>query len=235
MDFIDRLKALSTRLQSLTDRIGTEEGTKQFLVLPLLNALGYDIHDPTEVDPEFAADVGVKKGEKVDYAIYHDGIPIILLECKPAKSTLKSSDVSQLFRYFTATNARFGILTNGILYRFYSDLDAPNKMDTEPFLEFNLFDFAPRDTENLKWFAKGSFDLQGTLQAASDIKHTTLIKRFLSVQVNKPEEDFVSYVRPGLPELRNETRSGTIHETPPRISPRSQKRAPTPYYWYPEW
>ena len=195
MDFVERLNLLASRAQDRIHLIVNEEGSKHALVLPFLTELGYDISDPSQVVPEFTADVGIRKGEKADYAICRDGSPIILVECKSAKSSLTSEDTSQLFRYFTTTDARFGILTNGISYRFYTDLEAPNKMDGRPFLKFDLFDFAARDVENLRPFVKDSFSLRYALRAASDIKYTTDIKRFLSNQTNKPDEDFVSYVR----------------------------------------
>ena len=195
MDFIEQIKALATRSQNHIDQIVTEEGTKHALVLPFLTALGYDTFNPIELVPEHPADIGIKKGEKVDYAICQDGAPVIIIECKSAKSTLDSADISQLFRYFTATDAKFGILTNGTSYWFYTDLLAPNKMDVEPFLKFELFDFTPRDVKNLRLFSKDSFDLSETLQAVSDIRYRADIKGFLSNQINRPDDDFVRYVR----------------------------------------
>jgi hypothetical protein len=94
--------------------------------------------DPFEVTPEIDADVGVKKGEKVDYAILKDGKPVMLFECKTCNASLDECHASQLYRYFSVTPARVGVLTNGVVYRFFSDLEAPNKMDSQPFLEVNL-------------------------------------------------------------------------------------------------
>ena len=138
MSFDEKIAALIQRLPKLTDHLQTEEATKNALVMPFIAALGYDVFNPKEVIPEFAADVGTKKGEKVDYAIMRDGETIILVECKKANGDLSHENMSQLYRYFTVTKARIAILANGIQYRFYSDLEETNKMDDKPFLELDL-------------------------------------------------------------------------------------------------
>ena len=134
MDFADQITALASRIHKQLDHIQTEEATKNALILPFINALGYNVFDPTEVVPEFTADVGIKKGEKVDYAIKLDGKVIMLFECKQVGAALSRAHASQLFRYFTVTEARVGVLTNGVTYLFFSDLEEPNKMDERPFL-----------------------------------------------------------------------------------------------------
>ncbi|RYG61602.1 hypothetical protein EON80_23805, partial [bacterium] len=113
MDFSDRLQTLSSRVPIVSSRLLTEEATKNALVMPFIGALGYDVFDPLEVIPEFIADYGVKKGEKVDYAIVKDDKIIVLFECKKFGGDLNVSHASQLFRYFSVTEARVGVLTNG--------------------------------------------------------------------------------------------------------------------------
>lgn len=140
MDFIDQLKALAAKVPALCDVLKTEEATKNALVMPFIQILGYDIFDPTEVVPEFVADVGIKKGEKVDYAIKKEGQIIMLFECKHCGGDLSIKHASQLFRYFSTTEAKIGVLTNGVIYRFFTDLEAPNKMDEKPFLEVDMLD-----------------------------------------------------------------------------------------------
>ena len=115
----------------MRDSIQTEEATKTSLIMPFFSLLGYDVFDPNEFVPEFTADVGIKKGEKVDYAIVNEGQPVILIEAKWVGEKLDRHD-SQLFRYFGTTCAKFAILTNGVIYRFYTDLDEQNKMDEKP-------------------------------------------------------------------------------------------------------
>ena len=191
MDLIDRLKELSVRVSKLLGHLETEEATKTALVMPFINALGYNVFDPTEVVPEFTADVGTKKGEKVDYAILSDGKPIILFECKPAGTDLDKEHASQLYRYFSVTDAQLSVLTNGVIYHFFSDLEEPNKMDSRPFLEFDLLDVNERVVEELKKFTKERFDIESILSTASDLKYTKGIKRILGEQWMNPSEDFV--------------------------------------------
>jgi hypothetical protein len=114
MDMIDQLRALATRIAATKNLIQTEEATKNAMVMPFIQILGYNVFDPTEVTPELIADVGTKKGEKVDYAVLRDGKPILLFECKKCGGDLHINHASQLFRYFHVTAARFGVLTNGL-------------------------------------------------------------------------------------------------------------------------
>lgn len=194
MDFIDHLRVLATRIANTRTVIQTEEATKNAMIMPFIQILGYNVFDPLEVTPELVADVGTKKGEKVDYAILRDGKPIMLFECKKAGGDLHINHASQLFRYFHVTAARFGILTNGITYRFFTDLEQPNKMDEKPFFEFNILDFKERDVEELKKFAKAAFDLDTILTTANDLKYTRAIQTRLAEWMVAPAEEFVRLV-----------------------------------------
>lgn len=198
MDFIDHLRVLSSRIAVNKDRIQTEEATKNAMVMPFIQILGYNVFDPLEVTPELVADVGTKKGEKVDYAILRDGKPIMLFECKKAGGDLHINHASQLFRYFHVTEARFGVLTNGLVYRFFTDLEQPNKMDEKPFFEFNILDFKERDVEELKKFAKAAFDLDTILTTANDLKYTRAIQNRLAEWMLSPSEEFVRLVSSDL-------------------------------------
>jgi predicted type IV restriction endonuclease len=191
MDFIDHLRVLSTRIANTKSIISTEEATKNAMIMPFIQILGYNVFDPLEVTPELVADVGTKKGEKVDYAILRDGKPIILFECKKAGADLNINHAGQLFRYFHVTEARFGVLTNGLVYRFFTDLEKPNKMDEKPFFEFSILDFNERDVEELKKFAKSTFDLDTILNTANELKYTRAIQTRLAEWMLNPSEDFV--------------------------------------------
>lgn len=193
MDFADKIRELSVNLQRQLAHIKTEEATKNALIMPFIAALGYNVFDPTEVTPELHADVGLKKGEKVDYAILKEGKPIVLFECKWHGADLSKEHASQLYRYFSVTEARFGVLTNGINYRFFTDLEAPNKMDSTPFFEFSLSNYRDHDVEELKRFSKSSYDLTGILTTASELKYTREIQRVLADQWQKPSDDFVRF------------------------------------------
>lgn len=191
MDLIDQLKALASRIANTKSLIQTEEATKNAMVMPFIQLLGYNVFDPTEVTPELTADIGTKKGEKVDYAILRDGRPIMLLECKKCGAELNVNHAGQLFRYFHVTSSRFGVLTNGLRYQFFTDLEQPNKMDDKPFFEFDMLDFKERDVEELKKFAKSAFDEDVILTTASDLKYTRILQNRLGDWMTAPPEEFV--------------------------------------------
>jgi hypothetical protein len=207
MDFIDQLRSLSTRIAATKDIIKTEEATKNAMVMPFIQILGYNVFDPLEVTPELVADVGTKKGEKVDYAVLQDGKPIMLFECKKAGADLCINHAGQLFRYFHVTAASFGVLTNGLVYKFFTDLEQPNKMDETPFFDFNVLDFKERDVEELKKFAKSAFDIDAILHTANDLKFTTAIQSKLAGWMAAPEEKFVRLLAADLVGTRKFTQT----------------------------
>lgn len=192
MDLKDQLKLIAERAIKLKEQIQTEEATKNAFVMPFLQSLGYDVFNPLEVVPEFIADIGIKKGEKIDYAIFKDGKPTILIECKHWAQNLNVHD-GQLLRYFHVSKAKFGLLTNGITYRFYSDLVAPNKMDEKPFLEFNLTDIKDNQIEELKKFHKANFDAESITNTASELKFMNELKHLLNQELISPSPEFVKH------------------------------------------
>ena len=194
MGMSDEIAKISTRISEKCDRVETEEATKNAFILPFIRlVLGYDHTDPDEVVPEFTADVGIKKGEKVDYAIIIDGKPVMLMECKPAKTDLDKEHASQLYRYFSVTDSKFGILTNGIIYRFYTDIDEPNKMDKKPFFEIDLTNVTDADEKELKQFTKSAFDLESIVESASELKYKNEMKKIMAEQLKDPEDEFVRF------------------------------------------
>lgn len=192
MDIFNNLNGLSAKIQQQAAIIQTEEATKSAFVMPFISQiLGYDVFDPTEVIPEFICDVGTKKGEKIDYAISKGGEIQILIECKKIGEPLNVKHASQLFRYFHVTNARISILTNGQLYKFFTDLDAPNKMDEKPFLELDLLDIDEHVVPELVKLTKSAFDVDSIVSAAGELKFISQIKKMISSQFSEPDEDFV--------------------------------------------
>jgi hypothetical protein len=191
MDLKDQLKLIADRTKH-KESIQTEEATKNAFVMPFLQSLGYDVFNPLEVVPEFIADIGIKKGEKIDYAIFKDGHPTILIECKDWRQNLNVHD-GQLLRYFHVSKAKFGLLTNGIVYRFYSDLVAPNKMDEKPFLEFNITEIKDNQIEELKKFHKANFDAESIVNTASEMKYMNELKHLLHQELTEPSSEFVKY------------------------------------------
>ncbi|WHQ75684.1 type I restriction endonuclease [Pantoea sp. Lij88] len=194
MDIFNNLNGLSAKIQQQAAIIQTEEATKSAFVMPFISQiLGYDVFDPTEVIPEFICDVGTKKGEKIDYAISKGGEIQILIECKKIGEPLNVKHASQLFRYFHVTNARISILTNGQLYKFFTDLDAPNKMDEKPFLELDLLDIDEHVVPELVKLTKSAFDVDSIVSAAGELKFISQIKKMISSQFSEPDEDFVKF------------------------------------------
>lgn len=154
--------------------------------------MGYDVFNPEEFMPEFTADVGIKKGEKVDYAILNDGEPVILIEAKWVKEELGKYD-SQLFRYFGTSKAKFAILTNGIIYKFFTDLEETNKMDKKPFLEINILDIKESQVNELKKFKKSAFDIDQIMNTASQLKYSNEFKNIFAQDLQDPSDDLVRY------------------------------------------
>ena len=173
MDFKDSIKQLSERVFKLKENILTEEATKNAFIMPFINALGYDVFNPLEVVPEMTCDIAMKKGEKIDYAIMKDGEPVLLIECKHWAQDLNLHD-NQLIRYFNVSKAKFGLLTNGIIYRFYTDLK-------------------DNQVEELKKFHKSYFDVDNVLSSASELKYTGELKTIIAKEFVNPSPDFVRY------------------------------------------
>ncbi|UKJ07004.1 type I restriction endonuclease [Solitalea lacus] len=192
MDFKDQVLQLGGRVEKLTPQIATEEATKNALIMPFIQLLGYDVFNPFEVNPEFVADLGIKKGEKVDYAIMKEGEPIILIECKHHLENLEPHN-SQLFRYFHCTKAKFSILTNGIHFKFYTDLVEANKMDEKPFFEFNIAEIKETQIEELKKFHKSYFNIENIFNTASELKYMNQLKSLISVEFLNPSETLVRH------------------------------------------
>ena len=196
MEFIDKISELKERAENLKENLKTEEATKNALVMPFLNALGYDVFNPLEVVPEYIADSRFKKDEKVDYAILLDNKPTILIECKRVDN--EKLDIKkfggQLFKYFTASKAKFIIFTNGIIYKFFSDVEEPNILDKEPFFFFNLLNFKPNQIKTLEAFCKENFDIDKAFSSAGDLKYIRAFEEILEDEYRTPSDDFVKYL-----------------------------------------
>lgn len=191
MDLATRLAELQKRTIEHREVLLTEEAAKTALVMPFIQALGYDVFNPAEVVPEYTADVGTKKGEKVDYAICSGGKVTVLIECKPSSAELNLNHAGQLFRYFSVTDARLALLTNGVVYQFYSDIEAPNKMDDKPFFTFSMDAIKPADIKTLENFKKSTFDIEKIVKEAGNLKIQSLLRKELEKEFAEPSDDFV--------------------------------------------
>ena len=188
------ISQLKERIEKTIQHVQTEEATKNAFIMPFLQALGYDVFNPTEVVPEFTADIGTKTGEKVDYAIMIGGMPMILIECKQCANELNVQNESQLLRYFNVTKAKFGILTNGLVYQFYTDLEEPNIMDLKPFLSFDVRECDKINYTELEKFKKDVFDAENVRKTAETLKYTGEIKRIIAEEFASPSEELVRLI-----------------------------------------
>lgn len=202
MSIDQTLRVLTDRVQQHANTMLTEEAVKTAVVLPFLQALGYDVFNPGEVIPEFTADAVGKKGEKVDYAIKLEDEIRILIECKPISTNLDKVHLAQLYRYFSVTNAKFAILTNGRFFHFHSDLEEPNKLDSRPFFTFDITEPNNQILAELKKFEKAGFDVDGILANAERLKYTSALKSVISNQIENPSEDFIRLIASSVHERR---------------------------------
>jgi len=198
MDLIDKLQVIAANARKQRAKLLNEAATKTVLVNPFIRGLGYDTSNIDEVEPEYTADVGVKKGEKVDYAILKDGKPIMLFECKRCGADLDREYTDQLYRYFSVTQAKIAVLTDGVIYRFYTDLEEKNKMDQKPFMEFDLMNIQDALVLELKKLTKSAFNLDVLLPVMEELKYTKEIKRILGEQLSSPSEQFVAFFVPRI-------------------------------------
>lgn len=191
MDFKDTIQQLSEKVSKQKDNILTEEATKTSFIMPMISAWGYDVFNSFEVVPEMDCDL-TKRGDKIDYAIMKDNTPILLMECKHCKQNLDLHN-TQLAKYYAASNARFGVLTNGIEYRFYADLEKKNIMDEKPFLVVNMLDLSDSDIEQLKKFHKSYYNEREILSTAQELQITIQVKELLNRNFQNPGDEFTRY------------------------------------------
>ena len=192
MAFEDALGDLAGKVVEYGSSLATEEATKTAIIMPFISrVLGYDVFNPQEVVPEFVADIGLKKGEKIDFAIMRDAQVQMLVEAKRIGEPLKIEHAGQLVRYFHTSNARIGVLTNGQHWHFFTDLDKANVMDAKPFLTLDLLSIDPYVLPELKKVTKDAFDLESVIAAAEELKYVSALKRTIGAQFEAPTEDFV--------------------------------------------
>lgn len=202
MAFKDELQKLSVQVKERMVHISNEEMTKQALIIPFVQMLGFDVFNPIEVRPEYSADFGKKKGEKVDYALFKDNEPIIFIEAKAVNENLNNHD-AQLSRYFnSATEVKLAILTNGVEYRFFTDLNANNVMDDTPFLKINLLNLKDSDIENLNNLRKENFDKESLINYAEELVYTSTLNDTLRNLFSNPSDEFIRFIVKDFSETR---------------------------------
>ncbi|MGO9569719.1 MAG: type I restriction endonuclease [Desulfomonilaceae bacterium] len=196
MSIGEEIESLSKKVAQVKDDLQSEEATKLALVSPFIyKVLGYDIGNPKEVVPEHKADFRDGTCDKVDYALYLNAQPVIFFECKSAGASLDKKDISQLRKYFGAClPARIGVLTNGIQYWFFTDLEQPNVMDDRPFLEFDMNDPKEHLIPELKKLTRTLFDPIAFTEDARKLKDTKEIKTLISCEFSEPSDDFAKFI-----------------------------------------
>lgn len=190
MDFADRIHAHAKRVAELKEHSRTEEATKTSLIMPFLYMLGYDAFDPRVVVPEFKAHVGTKKGERVDYAIRRDGDVIILVEAKAVGDCLDSGRAAQLHRYFHGLpSAKIAILTDGVVYKFFTNLEKPNIMDDRPFMVFDFLNIEEALVPELMKLCNDCFNVEKARSAAQDLKYLGQMKEVIAKELKDPSDE----------------------------------------------
>lgn len=190
MDLKEKLQSIAERIAKSRDTVKTEEAAKTSFVLPFLQALGYDVFNPEEIIPESICDYGTKKGEKIDYTVCIDGAPVMLIECKHWSIDLDKFQ-DQLYRYYTVSTAKFGILTNGIVYKFFTDLDKGNVMDDKPFFVIDLLNLKDSHIEKLKQFSRERYDTGTILHSAAEMKYVNAFRETVAEQFQEPSEELI--------------------------------------------
>ena len=194
-DFGDRIKAVVEELRKRVPHCKTEEATKMSLILPFLEkVLGWNPYDPHQLVPEFAADIGTKRGEKVDFATMADDEPAILIEAKKYGTALGREHMNQLYRYFACTSAHFAILTDGIRYLFFADLDDQNRMDPQPFFTLNLFEIDASSIAPLQAFSRKEFNVEKNLELARDLRCIGEVGNLLRKVWAEPSDSFIKWI-----------------------------------------
>lgn len=194
-DFKRRIGHHSEHVRKVGTHCTTEETTKQALILPLLDILGFSPYDPMKVKAEYGADFpGVKASERVDYALFSAGIPVIFIEAKAYAENL-TNHCPQLSRYYNATpEVTVSAITNGREWRFFTDLVNRNIMDSDPFLTINLENPADDTAEQLHRFHYDQLEPDALRALAEENIYLTSFKETITSSLRDCDLDFVRYV-----------------------------------------
>ena len=190
-DFEKSIIEFSAKIPEIKRNCSTEEGTKHSIILPFIQLLGYNIFDPKEVVPEVDCDIR-RNGDKVDYVIQHNCEHLMLIECKHWTKDLDYY-TSQLRGYFVASKAHFGLLTNGVEYRFFSDLDNANLMDENPFLVVNMEQLTKEGLNGLKLFCKDTFNVHYVMTKGRELKCMKELREAVASELSDPSFEFITH------------------------------------------
>lgn len=195
MNLTEELYKLAKKIETKKASFETEEATKMGLIVPFIQALGYNVFDTDEVCPEYVATTSDKKDQRVDYAILKDGVPIILIECKVLGTPLEVGQADQLRKYFIngEFKAPVAILTDGNVYKFFTDLMKENVMDKTPYMTFTLSNINKRLIPEIQKLGKENFNPDEAVSAAEKLKYTGLFKQLFAQNIEEPADDLVRF------------------------------------------
>ena len=193
--FKERIASHAEHVKKVAHICTTEETTKQALILPLLDILGFSAFDPNKVRAEYQADFpGAKSGERVDYALFCNGAPVMFIEAKSYTENL-SNHCPQLSRYFNATpEVAICAITNGREWRFFTDLSNKNIMDSEPFLTVDVTMLNENDMAQLYQFRHDKFQPDALRSLAEESIYLTAFTESITESLKEVDLDFVRYV-----------------------------------------
>ena len=193
--FKERILAHSQHIMRVGQHCTTEETTKQALILPFLDILGFSAYDPTKVKAEYAADfTGAKNGERVDYALFCHNVPVMFIEAKSYNEDLTTHS-PQLARYFNATpEVAVAAITNGREWRFFTDLKDKNIMDNAPFLRVNFEALDESKIPQLSQFCHDKFQPEALRTLAEESIYLSAFTKTISSSLKEVDSEFVRYV-----------------------------------------
>jgi predicted type IV restriction endonuclease len=198
MTFVDDIARVAEQVRKRINAISGEEATKMAIIVPFLGVLGYDAFEPTEVIPEYVADFAVSSGkkpfDKVDYAISINNTIVMLIEAKAHDKKPEVHD-GQLRKYFNSlVPAKVAVVTNGIEYRFFTDLDEPNIMDGKPFFCFDILNYDQKQIESLKFFHRDNFNTQEIKHHAEELVYLNGVSHLVGGLLRSPSDDFIRFL-----------------------------------------
>lgn len=200
MERIERIQELGRLAVELNGELNQEERTKASLISPFIHeVLGYNVFDPREVVREHTADIGNRQQCAVDYAIFHQGEPMIIVEAKKVSVKVEGAQPAQLQRYFNnVRSAKVGIFTNGIEYVCYADVDDGRGMDAEPFLTFDVRHITPGDVVEIERMAKGAFEPGAIRQAAATSVALKAVRNYYAEPSDEHIKQMMSEIAPDI-------------------------------------
>ncbi|WP_022828493.1 type I restriction enzyme HsdR N-terminal domain-containing protein [Flavobacterium antarcticum] len=173
-----------------------EAQTRKFLIEPFFGLLNYVSND---LIPEYNADFGDRVSQKIDYAIILNKKDTLLVEAKKYNSKLSDKEAGQLNGYFNNTkNSRIAILTNGIEYKFYSDVVEPNIIDSNPFYVFNLLTYDENDIESLLHFDKRFIKIIDIISTAQEEVFIRSFETSIFNELIAPSKDLLKIIHKNM-------------------------------------